>query len=188
MDEYDVIVVGAGPAGSTAAKAAVELKAKTILLEEHPVIGIPTHCQGYLGSPTRPDIVEEILRTIDKRVVLEEPTEGSARHIFAPNGKLVKVVLSSGVYRIDRAALDHELAKQAVNAGADLRLNTRATSLLKRDGRVIGVMTNSRELPKVIGKVVVAADGIYGALRGVAKWESLARRQENGPTRVWLSW
>ena len=44
MKEYDVIVVGADSAGSVAAKTAVDRGAKTILLEEHAMIGVPTHC------------------------------------------------------------------------------------------------------------------------------------------------
>ena len=51
QNDYDVIVVGAGPAGSAAAKAAAESGAKTIVLEEHPKIGLPQHCSGlYYGT------------------------------------------------------------------------------------------------------------------------------------------
>jgi len=39
--EYDVIVVGAGPGGSWAAKAAAENGARTLLLEKDREIGVP---------------------------------------------------------------------------------------------------------------------------------------------------
>ena len=176
---YDVIVIGAGPAGSAAAKAAAGEGAKTILLEEHPRIGLPSHCTGGLHSSERPDIVAEILRTMDKRVVIREPGEYSETRVFAPDGRLLKSdQWPSDRYLVDRAVFDQELAKQAVSAGAELVLSARVTGLLKRDERIIGVTTASRALPEVFGKVVIAADGIAGGVRGVAKWEGLAKADQ----------
>ena len=119
MTEYDVIVIGAGPAGSAAAKAAAEKGAKTILLEEHTRIGIPSHCTGRLHSTERPDILAEVMGTMDKRVVIREPGEHFQLRIFAPNGRLLQSEQSSAQhYLVDRAVFDQELAKQAVSATA----------------------------------------------------------------------
>jgi flavin-dependent dehydrogenase len=46
MKGYDIIVVGGGPAGFSAAKTAAEKGAKVIVLEEHSQIGLPRHCTG----------------------------------------------------------------------------------------------------------------------------------------------
>jgi digeranylgeranylglycerophospholipid reductase len=176
MAGYDVIVIGAGPAGSAAAKAAAERGAKTILLEEHNRIGIPSHCTGILTSSERPDIIAEILRTMDKRVVIREPGEYSEMRVFAPDGRLLQSdQWPSYRYLIDRAVFDQELAKQAVRAGVELILSVRVTGLMKGDERIIGVTTASRALPEVFGKVVIAADGISGGVRGIAKREALTR-------------
>ena len=50
MDHFDVAVIGAGPAGSMAAKYAAKAGAATILLEEHTGAGWPVQCAGLLGS------------------------------------------------------------------------------------------------------------------------------------------
>jgi len=50
MDHFDVAVIGAGPAGSMAAKYAAKAGASTILLEEHTGAGWPVQCAGLLGS------------------------------------------------------------------------------------------------------------------------------------------
>ena len=50
MDIFDVAVIGAGPAGSMAAKYAAKTGAKTILLEEHAAAGWPVQCAGLLGG------------------------------------------------------------------------------------------------------------------------------------------
>ncbi|MFZ3147715.1 MAG: FAD-dependent oxidoreductase, partial [Methanothrix sp.] len=50
MDIFDVAVIGAGPAGSMAAKYAAKAGASTILLEEHACAGWPVQCAGLLGQ------------------------------------------------------------------------------------------------------------------------------------------
>jgi digeranylgeranylglycerophospholipid reductase len=176
MKNYDLIVVGAGPAGSAAARVAAKRGVKTVLLEEHRIVGVPSHCTGNLVSSQRPDIIADILRTVDDRIVIRNPGECSETHVFAPDGKLLKTEPWPPYrYVIDRAVFDQELVKQAISAGAELILSTRVTGLIKRNERIIGVTTNSNTLPEVFGKVVIAADGIFGGVRGIAKWEGLTR-------------
>jgi digeranylgeranylglycerophospholipid reductase len=177
MNDSDVIVVGAGPAGSAAAKAVAERGLKVVLLEEHTAVGIPSHCWGLLQRNTRPALTQEILGGMDKSVVVREC---SALRVFAPSGKVVKEVPLAGTsdYIIRRDAFDRELAKQAVNAGADLRLNTRVTSLIKKDGRVIGVTTNSTTVPNLYSKIVIGADGIHAAQKGTPRWEGLISAEQ----------
>lgn len=142
-NEYDVIVVGAGPAGCAAAKVASERGMRTILLEEHTQIGIPQHCTGMLHG-TKSGLGEKTLSTMDKRVILGE---ARLRRIFSPKGKLLELSLKGkGVYLIDRGLFDMELAVQAADAGAEILLNTRATGLLKDGERAIG--TSQRRLVK----------------------------------------
>ncbi|HYM91618.1 MAG TPA: FAD-dependent oxidoreductase, partial [bacterium] len=43
---YEVIVVGAGPAGAEAARAAARGGLRALLVEEHPTVGVPSHCTG----------------------------------------------------------------------------------------------------------------------------------------------
>src|SRR3989442_1922242 len=49
--DFDVIVVGAGPAGGMAAGTAAAMGLRAAPLEEHPGIGAPTHCSGKLQLP-----------------------------------------------------------------------------------------------------------------------------------------
>jgi len=46
---YDVIIVGAGPAGLSSAKSCAEHNLKTLLVEEHPAIGAPVQCGEALA-------------------------------------------------------------------------------------------------------------------------------------------
>ena len=48
--DYDVIVVGAGPIGSTAARYAAKNGASVLMIEEHASIGSPVGCTGLLST------------------------------------------------------------------------------------------------------------------------------------------
>jgi digeranylgeranylglycerophospholipid reductase len=170
--EYDVIIVGAGPAGSSAAKTTAKRGFKTILIEEHPQIGVPTHCSGALAPVSRPDFQREVVESMDRRVIL---TKYKSMRVFAPSGKIVQELPWTWCYLVERSHLDRELASQAINAGADLLLHTRVSGLLKQNGRVIGVTTKSSAVPEVRGRIVIAADGIYAVERGIPQWEGLIK-------------
>lgn len=161
---YDVIVVGAGPAGSAAAKAAAERGAKTILLEEHAKIGLPQHCSGlYYG--TRSTVGEEVLAGMDRRVIIDEV---KLRRIYSAKGRVFEIPLAGqGVYLIDRALFDMELAGQAAEAGAEILINTKVTGLITEGDTVVGVTTHSKSCPEIRGKIVIAADGIGSLIGGI---------------------
>jgi digeranylgeranylglycerophospholipid reductase len=173
MKEYDVIVIGAGPAGSTAAKIAAERALEVLVLEEHPIIGVPVHCSGVLFATTRPALTQEILGNMDKRVIIREY---KAIQVFAPSGKIIKEVSIAGTnsYLIQRDLFDQDLARQAVNSGVDLKLNTRVTGFLRQQDRVIGVTTNSSTMPEVRGNIIIATDGIHSAEKGISRWAGLS--------------
>ncbi len=166
MQEYDVIVVGAGPAGSAAAKAAVERGARTIILEEHTKVGFPQHCSGVLFG-TKSGIGEKVLKTMDKRVVLDKVL---VRRIFSPSGRMLEIPLEDkGEWLLDRGLFDQQLAGQAAEAGAELVINTKVTGLLTEGEAVVGVTTKSKVRPEIRGKIVIAADGIKSTMGGIPK-------------------
>ncbi len=149
-DHYDVVVVGAGPGGTSAAKAAADKGARTILLEEHPVIGHPRHCTGRLHASS---FTRAIMDSLSKHVIL---CECRSRRFYSPRGRMIleSPVPSGSVYMVLRDEFDRELARQAASAGATIALSTRATGLIRDHGKVQGVATNSKTLPAVYGKLV----------------------------------
>jgi digeranylgeranylglycerophospholipid reductase len=176
--EYDIVIVGAGPAGSAAAKAAAEKNMKVILLEQRKDVGAPQHCGGnFYSHGVEPKRFLDFVRSMDKRIILREYDK---IRVFSPSGKVVReqVVTGTGYCMIRRDYLDKELARQAVNAGADLYVNTKVTGLLRKDNRVIGVTTSSSEMPEVYGKVVIGADGIHAMQKGTPKWAGLNRENQ----------
>ncbi len=174
MQEYDIAVIGAGPGGSAAAKTAAEKGASVVMIEEHPQVGIPRHCTGLLMSSKFNAEIRKMVGEHDfiqpRRLV----------RVFAPSGKLLREINISngGCCLTNRSELDKELAKIAVNAGAGIMLNTKVTGLLKKNGRIAGVTTNSKETPEIHAKVVIVAGGLTAFTTGVPKTEGMTSPDE----------
>ncbi|MCK4641553.1 MAG: FAD-dependent oxidoreductase, partial [Candidatus Marinimicrobia bacterium] len=80
---YDIVVVGAGPAGSTAARFAANLGASVALLERDREIGVPVRCaEGVSDSELRKYI------DIDPQWIATTITDFG---FFAPSGKTVQL-------------------------------------------------------------------------------------------------
>lgn len=169
MSEYDVIVVGAGPSGSSAAKAAAEKGAKAILIERHQSIGIPVRCSGTLYGTS---FTEAIRDSLPERVILQRH---KYRRFYSHKGGILQEinVAGRGECIIERDEFDRELARQAVKAGAAVVVNTNVEGLLKENGQIKGVVTNSRSMPQILGKIVIAAGGDRSKRMGITKQEGM---------------
>jgi digeranylgeranylglycerophospholipid reductase len=127
-DFHDVVVIGAGPAGSLAAERLASRGHDVVVLEEHEVAGSPVHCTGLLGF----DAFEEFSLPHDLVLGLA----GTAR-FWGAAGQSVSV--QSNRVRaavIDRAALDRRLAARAAAAGARFEMGCRAETLSVGPDRV----------------------------------------------------
>jgi len=152
-DEYDVIVIGAGPAGSTAAKFAAE-KARVLVVDKHREIGSPKRCGEGLGLRA----FEEFKIPLDKRFI-NRGIYGAV--VYTSDGSEVEIKYDkiSG-YVIERKIFDKFLATEASRKGAKVLADAEA-SLLKENGEIIGVKIKHRgEEKEIKAKVIIAADGV----------------------------
>ncbi|HEC56268.1 MAG TPA: NAD(P)/FAD-dependent oxidoreductase [Candidatus Syntrophoarchaeum butanivorans] len=161
---YDIIVVGAGPGGSMAAKTAAELGLDVLMVEKRQEIGTPVRCAEGVGK-------EGLTRYIspDKRWISCE-VEGA--RIYAPDGSYLtmKKTGKSG-YVLERKVFDRVLAQEAVRAGASVVVKCRASGLIFDDGRVAGVeLVHFGEKFCVKSDLVIAADGIESK---VGRWAGI---------------
>lgn len=123
--KYDVVVVGAGPVGSTAARYAALNGAKVLLIEEHASIGSPVGCTGLLSTRA---VAECELKPSDDFVF--NSVRGAFVH--APDGQCLPIDgKQTKAYVVSRKSFDRALAVMAVEEGVELSLRTRAVGLEK---------------------------------------------------------
>jgi digeranylgeranylglycerophospholipid reductase len=165
--EYDVIVVGAGPAGSITARTAAENGLDVLLIEKRQEIGDPVRCAEGTGKLGLMQFMEP-----DPRWICAEVT---GARIFAPDGTCVelseKLAGKEVGYVLERKIFDRAVAKSAAKAGAEVQVKTQATSLIKDDGLVCGIGGKHRgDDFEARAKVVVGADGIESK---IGKWAGI---------------
>ena len=120
----EVLVVGAGPAGSSAALAAVRGGADVIMIDRRPSPGSPLQCAEYIPKMLASEI------PIPPSVIVQE-VRGMRTHL--PGGEMVETRAPG--YMIDRTSFDRMLALRAVEAGVSLMTGTRALMVRWRKER-----------------------------------------------------
>jgi digeranylgeranylglycerophospholipid reductase len=125
---HDVVVIGAGPAGSITALRLAEHGHDVVLLEEHATVGAPVHCTGLLGF----EAFDEF--DLPRDIILGE---AAAAQFWGAAGQSV-VVRSDRIRAavVDRAALDTHLSERATRAGVTLRNGCRAETIVVGNDRV----------------------------------------------------
>ena len=154
--ECDVLVVGAGPAGSSAARAAAEAGAKTIFIDKKKEIGVPVQCAEAIGEYLIPFLPfkipeEQLIWKIDG---LSFWAEG------------VTIERSRGIwsgYALNREKFDEWLANNAIEAGAKLHLESELIDLEFSENYHVtkAIVKTGEGMRKIKPKVVIAADGVH---------------------------
>jgi digeranylgeranylglycerophospholipid reductase len=151
----DTVVIGGGPVGSYAALNLAKLGVKVTVFEEHPEIGLPSHCAGQLSIRSLRSMG---LYPLPKGIV--ENTFDTA-NFYSPMGTKFSLHLLQPVTTVlNRARFDQYLAEQAKAAGARFILDARVQSLIKADGFVKGVNVERNGQKEVLAKITLDSEGI----------------------------
>src|SRR2546426_10457491 len=168
--DVDVLVIGAGPTGSTAAKYAARGGAEVLLIEKRSEIGTPVRC----GEGVAKRWLDEIGLTPSAEFICHE-VDGA--RVIAPDGTALVVDETRAGnecgYVLERDLFDRYLAKEAAKAGAEILIKTSAVGLLRDDGQTIGARCeHMAETFDVRATLVIGADGVESQ---VGRWEGLER-------------
>ncbi len=157
INEYDVIVVGAGCAGPAAAKKSAELGLKTLLLEKAQIPGEKNISGTCLNGAA--------LIIPDLHYLVEGPVERVIRemrtyHINKDRTTIFHEIPSEGILllSIRRDHFDAWHTEEAKKAGAEVKLSTTVVDIIEENNYVKGVITDSGE--KCYSKVVIDAGGV----------------------------
>lgn len=143
---YDVVVIGGGPTGSSAARLCAKAGLSTLLVEEHATIGYPVQCAGLLSNSAFAEC-EVSNRSVFRTV--------SGAKIFG--NSVPPLSFDAGetkAYVVDRGMLDREMAEHAAEAGADFCLKTCVTSVNPEKHLI-----HTAGGEDISYRIVIAADG-----------------------------
>jgi digeranylgeranylglycerophospholipid reductase len=161
MRTYDVVVVGAGPAGCMAAKYAAKAGASTLLLEEHQEIGEPVHCAGLLSKRA---LEESELRS-NGTFIAAEITGAVVR---SPSAELLLESPEQHAFAVRRNLFDRELANASQDAGVEIRLASRVKGLQRGGGTVRLATATASGSDELRARVVIGADGVRSTVANLA--------------------
>jgi menaquinone-9 beta-reductase len=157
-DHCQVLVIGAGPAGSACAQWLAKAGVDVVLIDQHSFPRDKTCGDGLIpdshAALQRLGVLDEVLR-------VAQPV--SHVRCYAPSGRHVDVPGTLAV--LPRKELDHILVRAAVAEGARLHTPWRFESILKNDaGRTIGARfrrtgSTDRETRDIHAQHVVIATG-----------------------------
>lgn len=147
-DKFDLLVIGAGPAGSFAAERLARVGARVALFDGRPA-NEPKACGGGVTSKALkawPQLAEAAGRTVDEV------------EMFSPEGARVRLKLAQPFAIYSRTALDSHLRERARSAGVEVFAERVTVSFDKKEGDAWRVRERGggREWT---GRVLVAADG-----------------------------
>ena len=179
----DVLVVGLGPAGSTAAAAAASAGLSVLAIERKQQIGVPVQCAEFIPLP--------LGKHAQAPGVLQQRIAGMISHL--PSGAAAHSALSG--LMIDRAAFDQALAQQAALQGAVLWRESRLLRIDASQRRAV-VSTAAGE-SEITYRLLIAADGPHSSVAAglqlpplaavFTRQYTVALLQPLENTEIWLS-
>ena len=168
-NEYDVIVVGAGPAGCSAA-AFIAKQGFNVLLLDKAVFPRDKICGDGVSGPSM-----SILKRMDVlETILKQANPWNIRNVLvsAPSNITLKAEVPykddgiDGGYVIPRKILDALVVEHLKSIpNIDVRENVKVTGLVYKGDRVCGVMGQFKKIPvEYRGKYIIGADGAYSTI------------------------
>ena len=169
IKEVDVLIIGAGPAGSIAARESSKNGAKTLIIDKKSEIGTPKRCG------------EGIMDGVLERVEIDPDERWIARHIdgarlVAPDNTSAWFTSetletpATGII-LERKVFDKHVTMDAIRNGAEVMIKTEATGITREgDFLLVDIESFNNEYSQVKAKIVIGADGPEGR---VGTWMGL---------------
>ncbi|MBC8437645.1 MAG: NAD(P)/FAD-dependent oxidoreductase, partial [Euryarchaeota archaeon] len=159
----DVLVIGAGPGGGSAALHSARSGLDVIMIEDHSEIGTPVHCGECIS-----EVAIKNLELIIPDSVVSRPVDGI--RVLFPDGTAKK--LSEPGYVLEKHLFEQWLAEEAVSEGAKVHLSHKLTGMEKTfsDGQFSGWICEGKgEQFPIQAKVVIDASGVGGVCSKLLK-------------------
>ena len=185
MNNYDIIVVGAGPAGSMAAMSAAAAGRRVCLLERKAQAGAPARCGEGIGY-------KGLTLTLEPRPEWIKREVTRARMV-SPSGINVEIGNVDKSWILDRERMDSDLVKMAIDKGAEYFPSTTIISAEKTSNGYYTCVSNSQVTyndnynnlsnsqpreKKFTAQCLILADGVESRLARRFGWDTALRPKD----------
>jgi len=162
--KFDTVIVGAGPCGSTTGALLAEKNRNVVIVEKEqfPRYHVGESLMPFCYFPLeRLGLVNDLMESGNPRKYcvqfVKENGEGSQPFYFFEHFDHP----SSTTWQVDRSEFDEMILNRAIDNGAKVLQSTKATDLIKKNNKVIGIEVESQEFGKqeIFGECVVDASG-----------------------------
>ena len=152
MKKFDVIVVGAGPAGSTAARFCSEAGLKSAIIEKEKLPRVKACAGGVIPAGLRfcnIDLPDDLIENKCDKIKLS----------YKRYRRIVKI--QEPIYMVERSRFDMFLTEEAIKMGAKLKEEEKLIDLKYKNDQLI--ITTSQDQYRT--KILIAADGYFSTVR-----------------------
>ena len=158
--KYNLIIIGAGPAGSMAAKTAAESGLSVLMVESRIQIGVPVQCAEGVSEKQLEKLIDVKSQHISKKI--------KGFEIYSPDK--TKVFVGGKGYVLERKIFDRWLAEKAIEAGAEIIIGAKAIGLIKNEKNIAVKIKLSEKEYNLSADIVIGADGPASV---VGKWAGI---------------
>ena len=176
--DYDLIIIGAGPAGSTTARFAAGAGLRVLMVDKRQELGAPIQCSGAIsghglsaaGIEAAPEFIHEAIYGFAIYDEAGTKTVHDYRQL-KPDAYGPEAGKKPLGYVVDRRRFDRYLMTQAERAGVDVWLKTEGLGYEpSADGHCLVRLKKYNQPIELRCRVVVGADGLQSQ---VGKWAGL---------------
>ena len=165
----EVVIIGSGPAASSLARVLAKEGKEVLMVEKRKQVGVPVRCGEGLGE--REVAAQNI--TIPKEVY---STEIKGARVVSPEGTDIiwKDEETKG-WVLERKMFDQWLNELAIDEGAKTLVWTRASDLIKKDGKISGIKVTHKEEEEyeIEAPMVVSAEGMEALIARKAGFDTV---------------
>ena len=154
---YDVAVIGAGPAGTSAAEVTARNDLHTLVLDRRRKVGAPVQCGELIPTPSEARRLFPNSTRMSKAVNVPAEfitNQTQVIRLISPNGKSFEFPFEANI--VDRSRYDQYLADSAENVGAEIQLDS--TVINRSITNELKVKTKN-SVQTINSRLVIGADG-----------------------------